>query len=366
MAEQKEDYTIVNAKPLHYGNEWYKHPKVLAEKVLKCNVSTCSITIPNIKSHDASNGSTTCVTTTLPFYIKDDFSFSLSNNWEDACNVGDNALLKLINSTAMIGGQTQISLQSEIMSTKIWKGSTMEPFTLNCLFVSTNRKVNPLDAVKLLAATCLPSPVIQGDPSTSQVLDVTKQFGQKVMDTITGFGKYVVKGAISIANDVNKDNKEQNETTKQQALAGLDAFNNTVNKAIATVGMRAPLEYGVQIDEDENSYKAISPKKNTTVSIRIGNYFRAHELLVQGISGVRISKEVIAPPVNIKKTANSVYDNSAQGTAYGFPLYVECTITLIPFCMVTKDKFNSYITSNSSNTPYTTAQNVFNNAFKLP
>ena len=351
---QQEDYPIQKKQDIDLGTEWYPHPKVLAEKVLKCNVSTCSLTIPDIISHDTKTGATTCNVVTLPFYIEEDFGFSLANNWEQACNLNDNAFLNLINSSNMIGGQTQISLQSEIMSTKIWKGSTFEPFTLNCLFVCTNRRVNPLDAVKLLAATCLPTAITSGDPSTNKAFDGMKKLGETGVDILQNIATLATKGFGSLTKKDTSDFQN-----------GVNALGGTLKKSIATLGMRAPLEYGVQIDQDETSYTAISPKKYTTVSMRIGNYFRASDLLVQSVGSVKLSKEVIAPPIT-RKSKNSLYDNTAATSDYGFPLYAKCTVTLIPFSMVTKQKFESYIQSNTKLNPYTTAKDVLKNAFKLP
>ena len=91
----------------------------------------------------------------------------------------------------------------------------------------------------------------------------------------------------------------------------------------------------------------MTPRPNTTITLQIGNWFLASNLVMSNISNISFSKEVIAPPaMNNGNYHNDLYKGhytSASGnTDYGFPLYVECTLTLRPITYITPQEFNSY------------------------
>ena len=135
--------------------------------------------------------------------------------------------------------------------------------------------------------------------------------------------------------------------------------------------MVAPLHYGIVKDEDTG--RPFAPAKNTTLTLQVGDYFRATELLVQSINNISFSKEVIAPRTHNRKSAGDLYDNTIpveyEGIA-GFPLYAKCSITFIPAQMMTKERFESYFkdmpaNKTASDSVFNTISSAFNN-FKLP
>ena len=312
----------VEIDAVDYRNTLYKDPKVIAEKVLKTSVSTCTLTIP--LPHPSGAG---VRTTTIPFYMREDFSFGLANQWTQFIGNTDNVFLDLINAVAIFSGETQVSAQSEVMATKVWKGSTFDPFSLNCVIVATNRNVNPVKILRDICSTCLP----------------TKLTDQKHCATALQNVKSLATGLVDLGETAINSFGSENASWK----TAVTKTSNQIQQAIRSVGMVAPLNYGVLLSEGvddagQTTFSAIHPLQNTTVSMTVGNYFRAYNLLVESISGVRISKECISPPTNYINNFTNLYNSKPVSQDYGFPLYVEFTIRLVPFSLVDKDTFNSY------------------------
>ncbi len=323
------------------------NPKTLAEKILKKEAVTCSITLP-VQEHDSTTGSTSYVTTTIPFYMENDFSLgTFSSDWKDLYSMEQNMFNDLVNYKAMWDGEAQISLQSYGMTNKVWRGSTFGGFSIPCLFVSTRRTLNPTNLVKQLLSTVLPSRLSSGqasDPSTAQVVANSKEVLNTVIDGSADFANYVGSGISSVSDNFDT------ATWQDNVSKAAESAKNFVDE----IGLVAPLRYGLKTISGSTS---LQPLDGTTCTLQIGNYFRASELLMAKVSGISFSKEIIAPISSLNgRKSGDVYDNSAIGTDSGYPLYAKCMLELIPTAMVHLEKLNSYfMTSNPSTTTSTTA-----------
>ena len=134
-------------------------PKVYAERILKEEAVTASITMP-INKLSSDGKSLVTETVTIPFYMENDFSISnITNKWSDIVNFDSlGPIAGMINQLVSAPtGSAQITLQSEAMSTKCWQGSDFGGFSVNCLFLCTNRRINPTKIIRTLAAGALPT-----------------------------------------------------------------------------------------------------------------------------------------------------------------------------------------------------------------
>ena len=162
-------------------DQMIQQPMVLAEKLLKAGVTTGALTVP---VPTWKNSNLTWYTTTIPFYLENNFSFSLQNQWSPLLNnpFGD-ILKKLTNFTGMIQNTAQITTQSRAMNSLTWNGSTFGGFNITCLFICTNRRINPVEIVQILSKTCLPATLKDyrasgavGDSVVTSLQDAAKQF----------------------------------------------------------------------------------------------------------------------------------------------------------------------------------------------
>jgi hypothetical protein len=102
--------------------------------------------------------------------------------------------------------------------------------------------------------------------------------------------------------------------------------------------MVAPFGYGVVMKDGK-----VTPIKGTTCTLQIGDWFCAGDLVVEGINGITFSKELVAPArIDNVKSKNDLYDPTAQGINYGFPLYATCSMVLKPYCIVDVEMFTKY------------------------
>lgn len=301
-------------------------PIVLAEKILKRSAQSGAITIP-VPTWTAD--SMTWTTTTVPFFLENDFSMSLSNKYEELLNPNGvaGAFLDLINNTSVLTNAAQVTMQSESMNCLSWKGSSFSGFNIKCLFIATRRTINPVDIINILAKSCLPA----------KLKDYEAEGG--VTPAAFKIAKDGFKGIVSAAGDfvggILKDHK--------------DAVNNvteTINNNVNDLGMVAPLGYGIHFDNDSasNGGNSVTPLKGTTLSLHIGDWFHAPELVVDDISNIQFSKEMIAPPSYAGKNKNDLYDPKPIGSDYGYPLYARCDIKLRPYTLVDLKRFQSYFT----------------------
>ena len=316
-------------------NQMVPRPKVLAEKILKSKTVSCSITLPDpiwTKNSITSN------TITIPFYMTEDFGFSLGNTWKPMIDQ-ENAMETFkffLDSMSMFSEHTQVSLQSQMMSSVSWKGSTFSGFNLgNCLFVSTNRNIDPSELIYKLCLSCLPIKV--------------KDF-QGAEPPALKLGRTVAKAGASLVGGLAN-------------LFTLDNFKDAVDKGVQNsqemledVGMVAP--YGFGLTKENGS--TVKPINGTTVTFNVGDWFCAGDLVIENIDGIKFSKELIAPArMDNTKSKNDLYDPTAQGTNYGYPLYASCSIKLKPYCMIDVSMFRKYFkTRNKMNV--LNVNNLFN------
>lgn len=334
------------AKGNNLGDRMIKDPKLFAEKILKSEAVTCSITIP-VQQH--TNQGTNCITTTIPFYMSNNFSIgNLENKWSDLVDMnGGNVFTDWMNVLNAVDSRSQVTMQSEAMSAKVWKGSSFGGFNVECLFVSTRRTINPTKIIRILASAALPDKLRKGDITTTQSWsDIKTALGgnEDTGGNQKGLFKLISIGFDTITNKIDEftgwDNSAMRKSVSKAATQA--------GKLLDDVGMIAPLYYGVDLDPETNGNRPIGPIANTTLTLQIGDWFRAEELLVTSISGIQFSKEIIAPPTTDGKSwingkgSSSLYDNSPNGSDYGYPLWGKCSINLIPFSMMHKEKFNSY------------------------
>lgn len=141
------------------GNTYYvdtmiNKPIVLAEKILKRSAQSGAITIP-VQTWTSSSMSWT--TTTIPFFLSNDFTMGLSNEFKPTLDPDGVAgsFKELVNGISAVTGAAQVTMQSESMNAASWKGSTFEGFSVECLFLATRRTINPIEIIKILSKACL-------------------------------------------------------------------------------------------------------------------------------------------------------------------------------------------------------------------
>ena len=327
--------------PINLRDTLIDKPKIYAEKILGEEAVTASITMP-IQQLSPDGQTLMSQTVTIPFYMENDFSIGqLTNKWSDLVDMNNLEIVsKFLN--MMVGpttGSAQVAMQSEAMSTKVWQGSDFSGFTVNCLFIATNRRINPTKIIRTLASSTLPTKA-KGD-STGTVEDamvITKASINWVVDKAVSLGNFVIGGADALVSHITKDGFDEAAAKEKLAKAG-----QVAKDAVEEVGMVAPLHYGIESDGNGRAFKPIN---GTTLTLQVGNYFRATELLVQSIGGITFSKEVIAPKAFNEWRSGDLYNPKSTGetydNVYGFPLYGKCTLNLIPCSMMTKDKFEGY------------------------
>lgn len=311
------------------SSSWFSDAKIYAEKILKCPPVCASITMP-YQQLSADGNSVTTQTITIPFYMSNDFSIGgLTNEWTDLVNMDMvNTLSKFLNTAGSFTGSPQVSMQSEAMSLKTWKGSSFQGFSVECLFVSTRRSIVPPEIISALCTAALPTK-LKGDNTAGNGIESLKT-------TVTGGVSWLGNQASNLI-----------PAWKDQITKGTNTFNNLLED----VGMVAPLHYGLNITTDENNQqKPVGPIPGTTLTLQVGDWFRAPELIVASISNISFSKEVIAPPSFQGSTKSTdLYHPTADGSVSGYPLWGKCSVSLIPCSMMTKEKFESYFLKKADN-----------------
>lgn len=335
MAEQNSKQSA------QYLPEAYiEDPRILAEQILTEDILNGSITFP-IHSTDTSGESKIV---TVPFSLEGDFNFSLGNEWGQIVPEGVGNMLSMIGTLISLSGydkersNIQYNLASKAMSVACWNGSKTPNFSITVSFVATRRSYNPVEIIKALSATCLP---LTRDDLTQTEKDHLKSGNTTVATGIKWTGEKITK----ITPDSVDENVKQ--VTNQWA--------NLVQNAV----LIAPLKYAPEIDYNNDSILAESVQ-DCTVTLNIGRWFSASQLIVTDISNITFSREVIAPQPDwlYNSTSNALYAKNKtpkekQGN-YGFPLYAKCTIGLKPIKMITYTEFCKYF---QSTTPTSTTSN---------
>lgn len=314
MNKDKFKFTI----DYDYKQDWYESPKVLAERIMKKDVLTCSITIP--RSFKEENNMI-YHTETFPFFLDQDFGFGLANDWQELHGGLKNLpfLQGLANTVSAVKSQAQVTFQSQSMSSASWNGSTFDGFNLSCLFLCTNRRINPVDAIKCISRACLPMRLGEYEGDKPAVLDHGQQ--------IAGVGSDLIFGGLDAF-------------TPDKHKAAVGELAQASRNFIKDVGLIAPLGYGIMLNGGEG--RGLEPIPGTTLSFQIGDWFRATNLVVESISGIQFSKELIAPASNEARGQNDLYNPKPANNDYGFPLYAKCNVKLKPYTLVDYDTFASY------------------------
>lgn len=324
---------------LNLRNSMLKNPKVLAEKILSDTATTCSLTIP--ERYWANQQDLTYRTITVPFYMSNDFTFALQNEWGsfwDDKGIGG-ALSKFLNFSTAANNEAQVVMQSSSAAIKTWSGSSFDGFNVECLFICTNRTINPVKIIQTLCTACLPA----------RLMDYKKETGTTGPNAVQSMQNIMKGAAGGVGNFVNNILGAFNQN---QFKTQVDNSVKTFQDGIESFGLIAPLSYGVNLQADDgNNGKVTSPLPGTTLSLSIGNWFKATELVVGSISNISFSKELIAPCtedlISIKERSKDLYDFSPMGSLeYGFPLYAKCNISLKPYTLLDLKTFKSYFTSS--------------------
>ena len=318
---------------VNYRETQFQSPQTLAEKILMDTATSCSLTIP---VHDYWKGDdgqllSDYKTVTIPFYMSSEFGFSLSNEFRELVNIGDNAFIDFFNGVSAFTGGSQVTPQSEAMSSKVWRGSKFDGFNVECLFVCTNRNHNPVDSIKTICLCCLPRPIEDGE---SKLRDAAVGVLNNTIDRLA-------TGATVVSKGLGIDAKGQVDKLAKQ-LKGLTK----------SMGMVAPLDYGIELSGESEDTAWGGPVRGTTVTLNVGNWFRASQLVVTSISNVSFSKEIIAPRDERNTTGpNALYKPSFAANnvmADGFPLYAKCNVSLAPSSMMHAKKFENYFSYSSN------------------
>lgn len=309
---------LSNILPNRQNGRW-----VDAHQILQNERYGCTITIP-IRDEGTENTGTLY---TIPCYMPGDFSFSLGNNWTslmpDVVNMTSgisglmNGINSVLNSLSTKSGKQRNYAQMQAVSREMqvlsWNGSEIPKFSVNCLFVATQYEYNPIDPILALCSTALPVTTDQAE--VNQGYKKAMSFlGESATNVLHDFTQGKVGSALISAADV------QPEDVKD--------LSSGIGNMVANVGMVAPLGFGVRISS--NGY--IEPLENTTCSLKIGNWFRAFDLVVTSISNIKFSKEVIGPAFD------------ANDVKTGYPLYAECSIEFSPIKPIFYSEFLEYFT----------------------
>ena len=289
------------------------------DRVLQNNDMSCRIHLPEGSRDQA----------VIRGHLSGNFGFSLGNKWGQIADInsipilGDfltsnnlNLLVSLANDD--IGGSMpQISPQPIPMTAASWQGSDLPKFSVNLAFISTDYTINPLESLLLLAQGALPS----------NEYDLTKSSNKYVRgfaETLNKASNWGIDFVGNIANKfvdiTNNSDVKDSFNSRREDITGL---NNQMYK----LGTMAPFGFGLNTLNDGEVMSAIP---NTTITLAIGNWFFAPNLIMDGISGINISKEVIRPL-------------NGKG---GWPLYVTCNVDLRPYKMITYPEFLTYFKMN--------------------
>lgn len=351
-----DNYVITEVGTTNLADTLIQDPKMFAEKILKNSAVTCSVTLP-VQEHkkEGDKYKTTCVTTTIPFYTTSDFSLgTLTNKWNSLLNSDLTSLVDILNKVGAVRGRSQVTMQSELLSSKVWGGTDFSGFSVDCVFVATRRTLNPTIPIRMLASAALPSKLASDDYTAGEGAQVLKDAGVKLADGIASIGNKI---GDAIGGDFGQGCKDAVTTTCDMAKEG-----------IKDLGMVAPLHYGLDWADGKGK-----PIKHTTLTLQVGDWFRASELLLQNISNIQFSKEVIAPPVENgvgsrgDYKAGDMYFNFPIGDDHSFPLWGRCTLSFIPVSLMHLDKFRGYFIDHASNKGGTLEQPLrLNNSLTLP
>lgn len=255
---------------------------------------------------------------TIPAFMTREISIGgLGNEWQNILDFSMfkpifdtlNSVTNLLNTYATAegdnsGGAAQVTLQSRHMTAASWKGSTTPTFTVPLTFLSLSPEQNPLDTFLALCRCVLPNSYEETKGANQ---------GKVANNIINGISNTVSSGLIAGQNILNQ---VAPSIVSKADEKGLRSY---VSDMVQGGILEAPCGYGLNA-KDMNNY--MSPRKNTTLQLKVGRWLNAPNLLVDNLGGVVISRQTM------------------KGT--GYPLYINCSLSLRPYKMVTFKEFLDY------------------------
>ena len=311
--------------PNIFTDAYINDPRMISEIILNNEVLGGTLTFPVISEDETEEPKIY----TIPFYLEENFSFSLGNEWKPLIDASLTSFFsQMYNLSAFANGEGQLSMINQQMQAASWQGSQTPEFQITTTFVATRRDYNPTKIIKALAATCLPlKPSTKYNPTFTKnrdkLADGTTKYSAQFGDKITEAGFSELGSTITSSGEF-------------------------IATAIKNTGLAAPLYYSAKFGKD-----SVDAPQHSTVTLRVGKWFMAQKLLVKSISNIQFSKEVVAPPPDFayhykeEDSKISVLNNiknvgQKDEVEWGFPLYAKCTITLTPITMITASEFQSY------------------------
>jgi hypothetical protein len=273
-------------------------------------------------------------------YLISDFSFSLGNNWGQLASISDfpmldqlSSLFNMIMTIGSAGGSAQGTLESVHLTAASWKGSKIPSFSVDCLFIATNYEKNPIKQILSLAQGALPSDTYDLSKTNNQLVNAIMGATNRTVSGLVTLGLTV--GDI-FENGVKLDLKSLSSGQTARDIAAMADKNRELGGKVGDTitqgsSLKAPFGYGLNAMDD--SGKLFTPIPGTTVTLSVGNWFHAENLLIEDVSNISFSKEVIRPHPDPKLTSIK---------PGGMPLYGRCTVTLRPYKMITVKDFIKY------------------------
>ena len=267
------------------------YPKIAmmhAERALVNDALTGTITLPvylqTIMGQDTSTDKPTICT--IPFHLENNFSFSLGNKWQPLVPTD---ILEdfsyLVNGLQLVGDNpgSQISFMSKQMQLAMWQGSEQPEFSVDMTFVCTERYNNPVNIIMAICESALPRDMVE---SKNQK---TVQAKNGAADSVESVGAFAEQHFGDVGQKIKLGSQK-------------------VADGIRNTGLMAPLFYSAKFEDGQSV-----ASDACTLTLQIGRWFRASKLIVNSISNIEFSKEVVAPPTSFdnirlkKKRGDSRY-----------------------------------------------------------
>jgi len=181
-------------------------------------------------------------------------------------------LYNLYRMTKLSGGLPQFKVVSRAIQSLSWKGSKNPEFSNNEVFLCTRNSYNSPKIMEILSARCLLI-YINDVPKEQQGPDLNCEYG-----ATTKFGETgrtvpnKIKGLISELGQLGED--------------AVTIFKNILKNA----GLFAHLMYKVTPNFEEDNVTSNSG----TITLQIGDWFKSDKLVMQNISNIVFSKEIIS------------------------------------------------------------------------
>lgn len=249
--------------------------------------------------------------------MSSDFGFRLGNNWNNLVPLNDIPLAGdisqgiggIITSTL---GASQFSLESLWMTSASWAGYEMPTFQVRLTFLNYSKKINLFEQLALLSEGMLPPDISYTMKHAGDIGDLLDSAQQTVVSGIESATDWLDSIVSSSDNKITNWAKEHNITQR---------LGNSLSEGVKQIGVEAPFGYGYDTKTSRNDTDTIyTPKKHTTFSLEIGNWFSANRLLLN-TGDFEFSKE-IAPN--------------------GSPLTMTCNVNFRPYRNISFKEFCGY------------------------